>query len=63
MEHNDIAGAIFDFAAFLTTRPYTITFGAPHDAAPMIPLIQEWAGLRELDTGAPNLAWDKETPK
>lgn len=61
MNHNDIAGAVFDFGAFLTGRPYTITLGASHDTAPIIPLIREWAELRKLDTGAPNLEWDKET--
>ncbi len=64
MKHNDIAGAIFDFAGFLTTRPISTTFGACHDVATMPALIQEWAALRKLGTGAPNTEdWNKEEAK
>lgn len=43
-----IAGALFDFAGFLTTREKLIVVGSTADAAPIADLVKEWAGLREL---------------
>lgn len=45
---NIVAGAIFDFAGFLTTLPGTVSFGSSHNTAPMVGLIQEWAASREV---------------
>lgn len=47
-QENDIAGAIYDFAAFLTTRRQTIEVGSTANASPMVELIKEWAELRDL---------------
>lgn len=43
-----IAGALFDFLGFLTTRDVPTTFGASHDATPAIELLAEWAKTRGL---------------
>lgn len=47
-QENDIAGAVYDFAGFLTTRPQSIEVGSTANASPMAELIKEWAELRDL---------------
>ena len=44
-----IAGAVFDFAGFLTTRESATLFGASADASPMVALLSEWASTRNLN--------------
>lgn len=48
-----IAGAIYDFAARLTTRAKPITLGTAHDAAPAAEACQEFLKLRGCDVGEP----------
>ena len=53
-----IAGAIFDFSGFLTTREGVIEVGATVNASPVADLIQEWAELRGLSLAdAAVLSW------
>lgn len=47
--HEIIAGAIFDFAGYLTSLKQGYKVGAKHDAAPMVKLIEAWAEQRGLD--------------
>lgn len=55
-----IAGAIFDFAGYLTTRDNDIPVGSHSDAAPMVKLIQDWAKIRNLNTTeAAVLSWNE----
>jgi hypothetical protein len=44
-----IAGAVFDFAGYMTTRDKTIPIGASADAAPVATHIKQWAAKRSLD--------------
>ncbi len=44
-----VAGALFDFAGFLTTRDEPITASARHDATPWVDAIREFASMRGLD--------------
>ena len=43
-----VAGAIFDFAGYLTTREKVIRVGSSAEASPMVDLITEWAKIRNL---------------
>ena len=43
-------GAVFDFAAFLTTRPGTLLSGDTHHAGAMVEQIKNWQEARNLDT-------------
>lgn len=53
-----IAGAIFDFSGFLTTREGVIEVGATANASPVADLIKEWAKLRGLSLAdAAVLSW------
>lgn len=49
MRDKDTAGAVFDFAGFLTTRKKVISVGASEDAAPMADLVQEFLKKRGFD--------------
>jgi hypothetical protein len=44
-----IAGALFDFGGFLTTRRGSLVVGEIHNASPIVELIQEFAKRRNLD--------------
>jgi hypothetical protein len=44
-----LAGALFDFAAWLTTRKTPVTIGAEYDAAIVAELVEEFATLRMGD--------------
>jgi hypothetical protein len=49
IERRDIAGALFDFAAWLSTRPKVFTIGASEPCAgELADLLAEWAKLRGL---------------
>lgn len=47
-EQSVIAGALFDFIGFLTTRDSNTTLGATSPAAPAVDLLSEWAETRSL---------------
>ena len=54
-----IAGALFDFAAWLTTRPKTLRVGASCDAGIMPPLIVEFMKMRGVRFVNPLISgWD-----
>jgi hypothetical protein len=55
--HAVVAGAIFDFAAWLTMRETPITIGSGNDAAPVVALIEEWAHSRGVDIDSQSVAW------
>ena len=43
-----VAGAVYDFAAYLTTQGETLEVGARHEPGPLIDLLKAWAGDRSL---------------
>jgi hypothetical protein len=43
-----IAGALFDFLGFLTTREEATSFGSRELASPAVDLLKEWADTRRL---------------
>jgi hypothetical protein len=49
MDEKAIAGAIFDFAGFLTGRDEEIKLGGQNDCGHMIEEIRQWAKLRGLN--------------
>ena len=61
MLENLIAGALFDFAGYLTTRSQAVTFSASHDSLPAFTLIVEFLKLRGVSNNRkPEVtAWDK----
>jgi len=57
-----IAGALFDFAAYLTGRDEEITLSAHHDASQAVKAIEEFANLRGLDIEDANASgWQDRT--
>lgn len=53
-----VAGALFDFGGFLTTRDKEIVCSASNDAAPMVEAIKEFAVKRGLEIdGAMVVDW------
>ena len=58
---NLIAGALFDFAGYLTTRSQAVTFSASHDSLPAVTLVVEFLKLRGISTNCKPevVAWDK----
>ncbi len=58
-----ITGALFDFAAYLTCRPGTLTIGSTHESSPMVEVLKEWADLREISLDdAEVLEWKTKAP-
>ena len=56
-----VAGAIFDFAAFLTGRDEEIKFGGDNDCSIMVDEIRKWAELRGLMIDDPHtMTWEEE---
>lgn len=54
-----VAGALYDFAGFLTTRGEIMTIGAAANAGPMADLLKEFAELRCLSLDDPAIVgWD-----
>lgn len=56
-----IAGALFDFLGYLTTREGCLTLGSAHDATPALDMLKEWAkgrGLSLDDADVQN--WQKQ---
>lgn len=43
-----VAGALFDFAGFLTSRPGTAVIGDSHDATKVVELLQQFADARGI---------------
>jgi len=61
MDNKIVAGAVFDFAAFLTTRKDVIHSGSSCNAAPMVVALKEWADLRKLPIDNPRvLDWNED---
>ncbi len=57
---NIVAGVLFDFGGFLTTRPTPVTLSGHHDCSPMVDLIKEFALLRGVDINNPCIFdWQK----
>lgn len=53
-----VAGAIFDFAGFMTTRSEVIEVGSTAEAGPVADLVKEWAESRDLELAdAAVLSW------
>jgi len=49
MKDAQLAGALFDFAGYLTTLDRSVTLGAAHDASVMVELLRSWASERGLE--------------
>ena len=49
MNSSIVAGALYDFLGYLTTRPKPTTFGSAYDATPALDLLCSWAASRGLD--------------
>lgn len=47
--HAVIAGALFDFIGYLTTRPEPLTVGSSSECTPALELLEAWAGDRGLE--------------
>lgn len=45
-----IAGALFDFLGFLTSRDDSVTFSSRHDASAAVKAFQEWNANRGIDS-------------
>lgn len=61
LNDKNIAGAIFDFAGYLTTREKVIEVGESANPLPMAYLIKEWAALRGLAIEVADIwNWDNE---
>lgn len=55
-----IAGALYDFGGFLTTRDKVMKVGATENASPMVDAIKEFAALRNLSLeDAAVLSWQE----
>lgn len=55
-----IAGALFDFAAYLSTREESFEVGAQHHPGPIIDALKAWAVERELsldDAAVESWSW------
>lgn len=50
-----LAGLLFDFGAFLTTRKEVVPLGSSADAAPMVRLIEQFASSRNLSLDSANV--------
>jgi len=48
MKNPTVAGALYDFLGFLTTRDKSITVGGSEPTPPVLDLLQEWAEDRGL---------------
>jgi hypothetical protein len=58
---NIVAGALYDFLGYLSTRDAEIKMGADHDSYRVLDLLEEWAELRGLDlSNAEVLNWQEE---
>ncbi len=60
--HDVVAGAIFDFAGFLTTHKDKIGVGSSANAGPMVERIKEWSDKRGLSLENPDVfGWQMRT--
>lgn len=50
-----IAGALYDFLGYLTTRDETLCMGATQECSPVIPALQAWAKTRNLPLDEANV--------
>lgn len=53
-----IAGALFDFGGFLTTREKVLTISATHDSAPMVEALTEFLNSRNIEDCTPFMQWE-----
>jgi len=51
--NNIVSGAIYDFAAWLTTREEQIKASSKDDAAPIANAVKEFLKIREVDESNP----------
>ena len=60
--HRIVAGALFDFMGFLTTRDEAVALGGDNECSVAVDLIREFAKLRGLDIGSDPLVqtWQDE---
>lgn len=59
-----VAGAIFDFAGYLTTRPKSTKIGSAEDASPMVGHIEKWSKERGLSIDGANVErWNEAEGK
>lgn len=58
---NIIAGAVFDFAAWLTARDTPLVIGASYGCGEVPPLVTEFLKLRHIETKNAEVEnWEKE---
>lgn len=46
--HRIVAGAIYDFAGFLTVQKEELKLGSMHDCVPLVDALTRWAEIRNL---------------
>ena len=55
-----VAGALFDFLGYLTTRESPVTFSTRHSASPAVEVLQAWADKKGLDISDADVEnWDR----
>lgn len=61
MKVNDIvAGALFDFLGYLTSRRTQLTLSERDNAGPAVDALVDWAKTRNIDLTSADVAnWDK----
>lgn len=60
-DNDKIAGAIYDFIGYLTTRSGDNVFGRSHEVVVIHEFMLEWAKNRNLDIENPNIRnWNEE---
>ena len=62
MDHKQIAGALFDFLGWATTRPAVLRLGASECPQPAVEALKEWAKTRGLSLkDADVMEWNQST--
>jgi len=63
-ESDIVAGALFDFCGFLTTRPTVVTLSSAHEPHDILEALGEWAEARGLDIDSPRVMdWQAAAPE
>ena len=61
--HNVVSGALYDFMAYLSTLPESVTMGASEHSAGLLDAFKEWSVKRGLDTGGADVEhWQDALP-
>ncbi len=61
MEHRIIAGALFDFLGYLSTREGILKVGGSEEPTPLLDALAAWAKERGLEIGIAEVQdWQKE---